>query len=102
MILRTILLVGKDPYQLHRALCDAGFVATAGFQIIEAGGVEAAKIELEKDDSIVAVATADPTLHDLVRALVAGRKGTHYALVNTNGIQRVPHIFALDLGLVAG
>lgn len=99
MSLRTILLIGRDPYQLHNALRQSGFTAAAGFQIIEAGGVSAAETEMKSDDSIVAVVSSDNEHDDDVRKLTERVSGFKFVPASSEDVSPVVQMLVGHFGL---
>ena len=82
--LRKILLIGRDPFLVRDQLRAGGFTLGQGFEIIEAGGVEAGYQEVDSDASIVAV-------------VIPGDSGTPYEIMRARagpGHRRVPAVVA--------
>lgn len=65
--LRKILLVGLDPYMLRSTMHSHGFSSADGYEIIEAGGAQAALAEMEHNEEVVGVVTYDKALLGLLR-----------------------------------
>ncbi|MEY4747587.1 MAG: hypothetical protein RLZZ416_636 [Candidatus Parcubacteria bacterium] len=94
-----ILLVGRDTFLLRNTLQSGGFVSGSGFEMIEAGGIDAALRELKNDDSIVAVVVSEAAQRTKIRADGHDRAQQVAAFVNNAHLLRQmrnlrPHVAA--------